>query len=73
MRGATLREFMLRVVEIDISIHAPHAGCDGLVSAETGKVIISIHAPHAGCDCNSAMSLCYDSISIHAPHAGCDA
>ena len=36
---------------ISISIHAPHAGCDRVVTVEkAGIEPISIHAPHAGCD-----------------------
>ena len=56
-----------------ISIHAPHAGCDGWQYAIDGTNGISIHAPHAGCDgvcCDVADVL--RAISIHAPHAGCD-
>ena len=36
----------------DISIHAPHAGCDAKLFADVKNIKISIHAPHAGCDCN---------------------
>ena len=35
---------------IDISIHAPRAGCDTLRHTHTTMLIISIHAPRAGCD-----------------------
>ena len=35
----------------DISIHAPHAGCDhDLDRRLIVFTAISIHAPHAGCD-----------------------
>ena len=33
-----------------ISIHAPHAGCDGADNQHAAAPWISIHAPHAGCD-----------------------
>ena len=33
-----------------ISIHAPHAGCDEGGVRVTFSILISIHAPHAGCD-----------------------
>ena len=49
MRGATL----VRALGVDpreISIHAPHAGCDRLYRWERHNAYISIHAPHAGCD-----------------------
>ena len=72
MRGATLKEER-RVIEIRISIHAPHAGCDGIKACRDGLlVVISIHAPHAGCDSGFLHLLCRHKISIHAPHAGCD-
>ena len=34
----------------NISIHAPHAGCDVHTACHRCQVSISIHAPHAGCD-----------------------
>ena len=56
-----------------ISIHAPHAGCDQQTAAPMPDLSISIHAPHAGCDANLPTdSSVNSSISIHAPHAGCD-
>ena len=50
MRGATSgREISIHGVLI--SIHAPHAGCDGEEKDDIiEKIKISIHAPHAGCD-----------------------
>ena len=58
----------------DISIHAPHAGCDLLHAAHAGAGHrISIHAPHAGCDSFIyVLATDFTDISIHAPHAGCD-
>ena len=49
MRGATQNNPQVAQM-IDISIHAPHAGCDrgSVLSAFIRS--ISIHAPHAGCD-----------------------
>ena len=49
MRGATLAAAAHRAAE-DISIHAPHAGCDNDHSGGRADRRISIHAPHAGCD-----------------------
>ena len=37
----------------DISIHAPHAGCDTIIFHFCRFLRISIHAPHAGCDISS--------------------
>ena len=39
-----------RYYRFSISIHAPHAGCDGEMVTTAAGVSISIHAPHAGCD-----------------------
>ena len=53
MRGATFvhgHEFQ----RFEISIHAPHAGCDSLYQIRRRPLPISIHAPHAGCDTQSA-------------------
>ena len=49
MRGATvpLGKWLFRN---DISIHAPHAGCDVYAGLALDHEAISIHAPHAGCD-----------------------
>ena len=49
MRGATRSDDHCYVPH-KISIHAPHAGCDGRPSAWAWLRYISIHAPHAGCD-----------------------
>ena len=49
MRGATTdRDDVF--LNPDISIHAPHAGCDEIFSDCRLNLGISIHAPHAGCD-----------------------
>ena len=57
----------------DISIHAPHAGCDnGQKRPHAPYGAISIHAPHAGCDYYKGAQDILSKISIHAPHAGCD-
>ena len=71
LRDATKREEK-DVVYLEISIHAPLAGCD-----EEGKIHltmdgISIHAPLAGCDVLALLIGLVASISIHAPLAGCD-
>ena len=49
MRGAT-RARAISCTTLRISIHAPHAGCDGLGWEVIRILKISIHAPHAGCD-----------------------
>ena len=49
MRGATNVKVEL-YPHLHISIHAPHAGCDGLSGGGSVGNRISIHAPHAGCD-----------------------
>ena len=38
------------MLQADISIHAPHAGCDTIREFGAYSWDISIHAPHAGCD-----------------------
>ena len=59
--------------DVNISIHAPHAGCDPAVHHATDpEQPISIHAPHAGCDLLVGVLALHGRISIHAPHAGCD-
>ena len=58
---------------MDISIHAPLAGCDAerpVVCIGAGG--ISIHAPLAGCDMLLDWLPALARISIHAPLAGCD-
>ena len=57
---------------MQISIHAPLAGCDRAALRCEGLCFISIHAPLAGCDCNVNCGCSLRSISIHAPLAGCD-
>ena len=50
MRGATA-EYLEHNDYIRISIHAPHAGSDGVgVRLRFAPSLISIHAPHAGSD-----------------------
>ena len=49
MRGAT-KGYNLWLVEMAISIHAPHAGRDYIQVLHYLMVTISIHAPHAGRD-----------------------
>ena len=71
MRGATLKA-EVEDVKVQISIHAPHAGCDYSQTDSRRIHLISIHAPHAGCDFQRQYPLRAMRISIHAPHAGCD-
>ena len=56
MRGATNSGGCRRVAG-GISIHAPHAGCDGIHALIAINADISIHAPHAGCDMGNADGL----------------
>ena len=56
LRGATLRDIRA-VCAIQISIHAPLAGCDDSKCARNPIQSISIHAPLAGCDVRSIRCL----------------
>ena len=56
----------------EISIHAPHEGCDREQRKKAGEILISIHAPHEGCDREQRKKAGEILISIHAPHEGCD-
>ena len=50
LRGATMVD-LLRFDGINISIHAPLAGCDLFLDGDDlAALVISIHAPLAGCD-----------------------
>ena len=49
VRGATGGR-LKRSLILDISIHAPRAGCDQQLAAVRQLQRISIHAPRAGCD-----------------------
>ena len=72
LRGATGNTGTSQV-DLNISIHAPLAGCDCAVCCLSVAFAISIHAPLAGCDSVYRYVLfrvCF--ISIHAPLAGCD-
>ena len=41
----------VRLKQLGISIHAPHAGSDMVIERCLDFIYISIHAPHAGSDC----------------------
>ncbi len=72
MRGATLvDEVGVRLP--DISIHAPHAGCDefGRLVVDNLVVFQSTH-PMRGATSSTGRDRHDVTISIHAPHAGCD-
>ena len=72
-RGGRLGEFKDEYNTLYISIHAPLAGGDALISLSTSITFpISIHAPLAGGDWPSLVSFRLISISIHAPLAGGD-
>ena len=72
MRGATIVN-VGRIARIDISIHAPHAGCDKFEGL--GFVFDGNFNPRTPCGVRLLhtfpITFIY-SISIHAPHAGCD-
>ena len=72
MRGAT-SIINQHVMVIDISIHAPHAGCDGypFCPCAADDLFQSTH-PMRGATPAPAKWFCAPRISIHAPHAGCD-
>ena len=58
---------------IDISIHAPRAGCDFLCQfpIHPTKIFQSTHPVRGATSLSSDFRMCI-SISIHAPRAGCD-
>ena len=72
MRGATGILVTLRR-EKQISIHAPHAGCDlcDMICETSEEVFQSTH-PMRGATKSGVVVAGNVSISIHAPHAGCD-
>ncbi len=49
VRGATSRHNQL-TIRISVSIHAPRAGCDFVLTKLMSVMVVSIHAPRAGCD-----------------------
>ena len=49
MRGATQRFYHIDY-RYAVSIHAPHAGRDGLELRRGVRIAVSIHVPHAGRD-----------------------
>ena len=72
MRGATaIRKF--RAKPKDISIHAPHAGCDYVVTLQN-TTLSKFQSTHPMRGATLPLFGRYDDlyISIHAPHAGCD-
>ena len=73
MRGATLDCRYGHVLR-QISIHAPHAGCDASVPMSRTLCIPfqSTHPMRGATACRNPFTDLI-SISIHAPHAGCDA
>ena len=72
MRGATQKESEEQKMT-NISIHAPHAGCDARKHQET--ICIYNFNPRTPCGVRHNLPrqrYCNLLISIHAPHAGCD-
>ena len=57
---------------VQVSIHAPRAGCDRLSDLAVKDNRVSIHAPRAGCDNEQDTRANHHPVSIHAPRAGCD-
>ena len=56
-----------RQQEIDISIHAPRAGCDHAHHRAVGHAVISIHAPRAGCDVRRVWRVCFQNFNPRTP------
>ena len=72
MRGAT-RSIVLLVAVADISIHAPRAGCDVLVTPPKAvKALFQSTHPVRGATVIDVVTGLTWLISIHAPRAGCD-
>ena len=72
MRGATIFRALANN-PLNISIHAPHAGCDG--TAAPGNARCRNFNPRTPCGVRPQLRLGLTQrslISIHAPHAGCD-
>ena len=72
MRGATIKA-ELEQLKAEISIHAPHAGCDTLNT--TMVELNDDFNPRTPCGVRPLLHLDWGTlivISIHAPHAGCD-
>ena len=73
MRGATSSYIVAVRLQIDISIHAPHARSDTQDEPLYFEITtISIHAPHARSDMILPREGGKFGISIHAPHARSD-
>ena len=72
MRGATSKAFCSQQ-PYHISIHAPHAGRDGIkVNIHIGEVLFQSTRPMRGATLVSQSTAETITISIHAPHAGRD-
>ena len=71
MRGATTNKRLHRPGQT-VSIHAPHAGRDHVLTVSRYFCLVSIHAPHAGRDLLIGRDDIHVRVSIHAPHAGRD-
>ena len=72
VRGATVSQWRAKHLLI-VSIHAPRAGCDGLISILilSGNGFQSTHPVRGATISASSIWRCA-SVSIHAPRAGCD-
>ena len=57
---------------MEISIHAPRKGSDGIEDEKVDQIIISIHAPRKGSDILIIEYQLAIRISIHAPRKGSD-
>ena len=71
--GVRLIEKSCESTPIDISIHAPHAGCDAKIEAQ-GREFQAFQSTHPMRGATAITTIYYIIIiiSIHAPHAGCD-
>ena len=71
--GVRLTSVTSTTRHFNVSIHAPHAGCDVRGAKACDACLVSIHAPRAGCDRGVRTAHRDHQVSIHAPRAGCDA
>ena len=71
--GVRLRACRLLIGSTDISIHAPHTGCDTLTAPYVARLRLfqSTHPTRGATRQNVRRGLGIK-ISIHAPHTGCD-
>ncbi len=67
--GERLKETLLAIPGLTISIHTPHAGSDGYRKPGGNITQISIHTPHAGSDIDK--DCCATAKKNFNPHSPC--